>query len=77
MLNDDFPEYRGGPAPEAGPVTLHLQVRDADAAVSRAIAAGASEVMPVADQFWGDRYGQIRDPFGQVWSIGASKGDNA
>ncbi|MDQ3074498.1 MAG: VOC family protein [Pseudomonadota bacterium] len=71
MLNDDFPEY-GGAATPPGSVTLHLQVRDADAAWNRALDAGATEKMPLADQFWGDRYGQLTDPFGFTWSIGAS-----
>ena len=70
MLNDDFPEY-GGAATPPGSLTLHLQVPDADAAWNRAIAAGATEKMPLADQFWGDRYGQVEDPFGFRWSIGA------
>ena len=70
MLNDDFPEYGGGEK-EPGGLTLHLQVEDADAAWQRATAAGATEIMPLADQFWGDRYGQVRDPFGFRWSIGA------
>lgn len=70
MLNDDFPEYGGAAAPP-GSVTLHLQVPDADAAWNRAISAGAKEKMPLDDQFWGDRYGQISDPFGFTWSIGA------
>ena len=72
MLNDDFPEYRGGQeagAPEG--VTLHLQVDDADALWTRAITAGASVTMALEDQFWGDRYGQLQDPFGHRWSIGA------
>lgn len=72
MLNDDFPEYRGGSAsPATGPVTLHLQVTDADAAFARAREAGATETMALADMFWGDRYGQMTDPFGQIWSIAA------
>lgn len=71
MLNDDFPEY-GGAATPPGSLTLHLQVADADAAWNRAIEAGAREKMPLADQFWGDRYGQIEDPFGFTWSIGAT-----
>jgi len=71
MLNDDFPEYRGSAAPDAGPVTLHLQVDDADRWFARAVDAGAAVTMPLADQFWGDRYGQVTDPFGQTWSIGA------
>ena len=61
MLNDDFPEY-GGAATAPGSVTLHLQVKDADAAWNRALEAGATEKMPLADQFWGDRYGQLTDP---------------
>ncbi len=74
MLNDDFPEYGGGGEAAPGGLTLHLQVADADAAWARAIEAGASEIMPLADQFWGDRYGQLRDPFGFRWSIGAPAG---
>lgn len=72
MLADDFPEYRGGtPQPAPSAVTLHLQVDDADRWFERAVAAGATATMPLADQFWGDRYGQVRDPFGHMWSIGA------
>jgi len=72
MLADWFPEYAGGaPAPTPGGVTLHLQVPDADAAFQRALEAGASVHMPLADQFWGDRYGQVKDPFGHLWSIAA------
>jgi len=70
MLNDDFPEY-GSAATSPGSVTLHLQVADADAMWNRALEAGATEKMPLADQFWGDRYGQLTDPFGFTWSIGA------
>jgi PhnB protein len=50
---------------------LHLQVKDADAWWNRALGAGASAVIDLADQFWGDRYGQLKDPFGHTWSIGA------
>ena len=70
MLNDDFPEYFGA-APAPGCITLHIQVNDADAMWNQAIEAGAKEKMPLADQFWGDRYGQLTDPFGFTWSIGA------
>lgn len=71
MLSDEFPEWRGfaEPAPEG--VTLHLQVDDADRWIDRAAAAGATVTMPAADQFWGDRYGQVTDPFGHRWSIGS------
>jgi PhnB protein len=76
MLCDDFPEFRDGKrsTPEAlggSPVVLHLQVKDADASFNQAVAAGAKVAMPLADQFWGDRYGQVIDPFGHTWSIGA------
>jgi PhnB protein len=72
MLNDDFPEMRGGgPAPVPDGVVLHLQVDDADAWFDRAVKAGADIRFPLADQFWGDRYGHVGDPFGYVWSIGA------
>ncbi len=76
MLCDDFPEYRGGKGstPEAlggSPVVLHLQVREADPIFNQAVAAGGKVAMPLSDQFWGDRYGQITDPFGHTWSIGA------
>ena len=76
MLNDEFPEYTAGKSstPEAlggTPVTLHLQVTDADSVFNKAVAAGASVTFPLKDQFWGDRYGKVKDPFGHVWSIGA------
>lgn len=75
FLNDDFPEFCGGKSrtPEAfggSPVTLHLQVEDAQAVWDKAVAAGAKVTMPLMDQFWGDKYGQLSDPFGQQWSIG-------
>ena len=75
FLNDDFPEYCGGPSAAPGSVTLHLHVDDADALFARAVAAGAETTMPLADQFWGDRYGQVKDPFGHSWSIGAPAGN--
>lgn len=57
------------------PVTIHIGVSDVDAAVAQAVAAGAVVTMPVADMFWGDRYGVIQDPFGHLWSI-ATPGAN-
>jgi uncharacterized glyoxalase superfamily protein PhnB len=71
MLNDEFPEV-GGQSPlslEGSPVTLHLYVEDADAWFARAVDAGCTVEMPLADMFWGDRYGQLVDPFGHSWSI--------
>jgi PhnB protein len=74
MLSDDFSSQHGGKSqtPEAlggSPVTFNLQVDDANAAWDRALAEGATVAMPLADQFWGDRYGQLTDPFGHKWSI--------
>lgn len=74
LLHDDFPEMRGGtPAAAPGGVVLHLQVADADAAWARAIEAGCTVRFPLADQFWGDRYGQLIDPYGHGWSIATTK----
>jgi uncharacterized glyoxalase superfamily protein PhnB len=72
MLADDFPDYDGGKGPKAlngSPVTLHLYSPDVDAAFRQAVDAGATVRMEVADMFWGDRYGQVTDPFGHHWSI--------
>ncbi len=71
MLNDDFPEFGHGATAAPAAVTLHLQVPDADSAWNKALAAGAEVRFPLDDQFWGDRYGQVTDPFGFTWSIGA------
>ena len=54
---------------KGSPVTIHLQVVDADAAFAKAVKAGAKVKMPLADMFWGDRYGLVEDPFGHQWSI--------
>jgi PhnB protein len=70
MLSDDFPEHGFVAAPPAS-VTLHLQVEDADLWYNRAVAAGCEVRTPIADQFWGDRYGSVVDPFGHTWSIGS------
>lgn len=71
MLNDEFPDFGAlGPKARGGTsVTLHLYVPDADASFARALEAGATVVMPLADQFWGDRYGVVADPWGHHWSI--------
>jgi uncharacterized glyoxalase superfamily protein PhnB len=71
MLVDEMPDWKVfGPKHLGGtPVTIHLMVDDADAVVDRAVKAGATVKMPVADQFWGDRYGVIEDPFGHSWSV--------
>jgi len=69
MLHDDFPEHMGGPANPPASFVLHLTVPDADAAWKRALDAGAQVRFELADQFWGDRYGQVTDPFGFIWSL--------
>jgi len=70
---DEFPQMTGGARPPlevGGPsVTVHLEVPAVDQAWAKAMKAGAREVMPLADQFWGARYGQLSDPFGHVWSM--------
>lgn len=72
LLSDDFPEYRGGSkAPAPAGVTIHIEVDDADRWWKRAVDAGATVKMELADQFWGDRYGQLTCPFGHSWSIAA------
>ena len=71
MLVDEMKEH-GVLSPLSlggSPVTLHLNVPDADKAIERAVAAGATVTLPAHDAFWGDRYGQLRDPFGHSWSV--------
>jgi uncharacterized glyoxalase superfamily protein PhnB len=73
-LADDFPEYCGGKAHNpnalgASPVTIHRYVKDTDAAMKKAETAGGTVVMPATDMFWGDRYGQVKDPFGHSWAF--------
>ena len=51
-------------------MTIHLVVTDVDKKFQQAVDAGATVVMPVEDQFWGDRYGVLKDPFGHQWSMG-------
>jgi len=77
MLADEHPELQAlSPKTMGGsPVSLHLYVEDVDAAVERAVAAGAKLVRPVADQFYGDRVGGIEDPFGYRWFIATHKED--
>jgi len=72
MLCDEFPEHGGNRGPDiigSTTVTIHLWVPDADKAFAQAVGAGATVIMPLADMFWGDRYGKLRDPFGHEWSI--------
>ena len=72
MLNDEFPDWGGCSAPAGGkqPFLLHINFSDVNADWDRAVNAGAKVTMPLKDQFWGDRYGQLEDPFGHTWSMG-------
>jgi uncharacterized glyoxalase superfamily protein PhnB len=71
MLVDEAPQHGmlGPTSLKGSPVIIHLYVDDADAFVARAAAAGAKITMPVSETFWGDRYGQLEDPFGHHWSV--------
>jgi uncharacterized glyoxalase superfamily protein PhnB len=71
MLNDEFPEHgvTAPKAPETG-VSLHIYVDNVDSVFDRAVNAGAQVKMPLADMFWGDRYGKVLDPFGHQWTLG-------
>jgi len=71
MLADEYPGM-GNPAPgkEGSPVVLNLFSNDVDALWKRATDAGAKVTMPLDNQFWGDRYGQLQDPFGHAWALG-------
>jgi len=74
MLNDHFPEFGAEPISEGSwPLTLHLYLPDADAIFAKATSAGCRVMMPLADQFWGDRYGLVTDPFGFRWAIATRK----
>lgn len=71
MLADEFPErnIRGPESLGGTPVTMHLYIEDVDMVAQRAVAAGAKEIRPVQDQFYGDRSGMFADPFGHQWNI--------
>jgi uncharacterized glyoxalase superfamily protein PhnB len=77
MLTDECPEM-GAFDPHhfnGTAVTIHLSVADADAAFARATATGATALMPVAEMFWGARYGVLKDPYGHAWSVGTQVQD--
>ena len=77
MLVDEFPDYGSiGPNKLKGtPVTLHMYVQDVDQMFAQAVAAGATVKMPLDNQFWGDRYGIVTDPFGHSWSLASHVSD--
>ncbi len=78
MMGDEMPNPNCSKSAEtlgASPVSFYIYVPDVDAAFKQAVAAGATETMPVADMFWGDRCGSLKDPFGYSWMIGTHNRD--
>ena len=73
FMSDFFPDY-GYPAVAPQGYNLHLQVEDAQLWWDRAVAAGCTILNPLKEEFWGDIYGQLKDPYGVTWAIGQSKG---
>lgn len=77
MFADDFSQEFGMPPLARGrlPLHLHVYVPNVDALWEKAVAAGCQIEMALADQFWGDRYGHLRDPFGFLWAVATRKED--
>ena len=77
MLADEHAEmgHRSPQSLGGSPVGIHLYLEDSDSTVKKAVAAGAKLERPVQDQFYGDRSGQITDPFGHVWTVSTQKED--
>ena len=77
FLVDEFPQMgaRGPNGIGGTPVTIHVYVEDVDTVFNQAVAAGAKVRMPLDNAFWGDRYGQLIDPFGHQWSLATHKED--
>src|SRR5690606_18187617 len=71
MIAEEYPDFNsfGPKALKGSPVTIHLTVDDVDARLAQAVEAGATLTMPATDMFWGDRYGQVEDPFGHRWAM--------
>ena len=77
MIASEFPQM-GVRSPQSiggSPVSIFLYVEDVDKVFNQAVAAGATVRMPVADQFWGDRYGKLQDPYGHLWDVATHKED--
>lgn len=77
FLSDEFPDMGSRSPQSLGGTTgyLHIYVEDVDAAFKQAVTAGAQVQMPVADMFWGDRFGKLADPFGHEWGLSTHKED--
>lgn len=69
MMGDEMPGCKSAETTGGSPISLYVYVPDVDAVFNQAVAAGGTVVMPVADMFWGDRAGNIKDPFGYSWMI--------
>jgi PhnB protein len=70
FLSDEFPGMSAAPAPGSLPSqAIYLYVENVDAVYKQAVAAGCQEGMPLADMFWGDRFGKVIDPFGHHWNL--------
>jgi len=77
-LSDEMPQLGAVQSPKTlkgSSANIHLWVEDCDAVFARAVGAGAKPIMPLTDQFWGDRYGMVSDPFGHIWAISTHKED--
>ena len=77
-LADEMPRFGALQSPKTlkgSSANIHLWVEDCDAVFARAVGAGAKVAMPLTDQFWGDRYGMVSDPFGHIWAISTHKED--
>jgi PhnB protein len=75
MLADENAEFKGPEAVGGSPVSLMLYVEDVDKTFSKALSAGGTQLRPVVDQFYGDRSGTLRDPFGHIWTVSTHKED--
>lgn len=77
MLSDEVPQMNCFSPQSLGGsgMAIYMYVEDADAVFNKAVASGAKPIMPVMDTFWGDRFGNVQDPFGHVWGIATHKKD--
>ena len=73
MMGDEGPQCKSAESLGHTPVQLYIYTEDADSFFKKAVQAGATEVMPVGDMFWGDRMGALKDPFGYQWSVATQK----
>lgn len=75
MMGDEMEHCKSAETQGGSPISLFIYVPDADASFKQAVASGATVTMPMADQFWGDRCGSVKDPFGYSWMIATHKQD--